>query len=60
MDAPFPAGMMPCIEQFFREVHPNLKPGQDMYPEVFDTTHFFPLQRQRELARMMQIASGVG
>src|SRR5678815_225831 len=56
MDAPFPAEMMPCIEQFFKEVHSRLTPGQDVYPEVFETGYFFPLQRQREMAVMMREA----
>jgi hypothetical protein len=60
MDAPFPLAMMPDIEKFFREVHPTLKPGQDSYPEVFATELFFPLQRRRELEKMMQIARGTG
>lgn len=55
-DAPFPKEMMPCIERFFREVHPTLKPGQNFYQEVFDTDLFFPLQRQRELASMIRLA----
>src|SRR5688572_14395248 len=60
MDAPFPAEMMASIERFFKEVHPTLSWGQDVYPEVFETELFFPLQRQRELARMMQVARTVG
>lgn len=59
MDAPFPEGMLADIEKFFREVHPTLEPGKDMYDEVFATNHFFPLQRKRELTRMMQIARNV-
>ena len=59
MDDPFPAGMMPDIEKFFREIHPTLKPGQDLYEEIFATDYFFPLQRKRELVQMMQIARSV-
>ena len=59
MDADFPDEMTESIERFFREVHPKLIPGQDVYPEVFETALFFPLQRQRELARMMQIARSI-
>jgi hypothetical protein len=59
MDAPFPEQMMPDIERFFRDVHPKLKPGQLLYPEVFETGYFFPLQRQRELRAMMLLASDV-
>lgn len=55
MDADFPESLLPCIEDFLskndiREV------GLDLYPEVFETTTMFPLQRQRELKRMIQIA----
>lgn len=56
MDKPFPDGMMPCIEKFFKEVHPTLKPGQDSYPEVFHSDLFFPLQRMKETAKMIQEA----
>ena len=59
LDDPFPKEMMPEIERFFRDVHPTLKPGQDIYPEVFASPYFFPLQRQRELARMVQLARKV-
>ena len=59
MDAPFPTGMTSCIEKFFREVHPTLKPGQDIYQEVFDTDLFFPLQRQAELVWMIRQARKV-
>lgn len=60
MDAPFPAGMMPDIQKFFREVHPTLPPGRDWYPEVFATEYFFPLQRPRELAAMVRAARRAG
>lgn len=59
MDAPFPVGMMADIEKFFREVHPTLVPGRGVYDEVFATQHFFPLQRKREMARMLEIARRV-
>lgn len=55
-DAAFPPAMMPCIQSFFQEVHPTLKPGQDSYPEVFQSSLFFPLQRRREMEKMMQVA----
>lgn len=48
--------MMPCIEQFFREVHPNLPPGEDWYPSVFDSPLFYPLQRTGEMEKMIQVA----
>jgi len=56
LDAPFPEAMMPCIEKFFREVHPTLKRGRALYPEVFETELFFPLQRRAELMAMMGVA----
>ena len=59
MDAPFPARMMPSIEHFFREVHPTLTPGQDVYPEVFASELFFPLQRPKELEAMIRLARGI-
>lgn len=55
-DGPFPVGMMPCIEEFFESIHPCLEPGKDYYQRVFDTSYFFPLQRQREMVEMMRIA----
>lgn len=58
MDAPFPEHMMPAWEKFFHEVHPNLTPGQDSYPEVFASNGLFPLQRRKELEAMMQLARG--
>jgi hypothetical protein len=60
MDAPFPDAMMPDIAKFFREVHPTLKPGRGVYDEVFRTELFFPLQRKRELAKMLEVARGTG
>lgn len=59
MDAPFPPEMMPCIEAFFKDVHPHLTPGLDLYPEVFETSLFFPLQRKEEMRRMIQIARSI-
>jgi hypothetical protein len=56
MDSPFPDGMMPCIEEFFEAIHSYLVPGQDIYPEVFQTSLFFPLQRQQEMAWMQSRA----
>lgn len=59
MSETFPSDMLDCISKFFREVHPKLTPGQDIYPEVFDTDLFFPLQRKTELAEMMREARKV-
>ena len=56
MDAPFPTAMMPDIQRFFADVHPRLRPARVVYAEVFATELFFPLQRKRELARMLDVA----
>jgi uncharacterized protein YlaN (UPF0358 family) len=55
MDAPFPDGMLECIDKFFKDDHLRL-PGEDIYNEVFDTDLFFPLQRKQELIQMIRIA----
>lgn len=55
MDEPFPIGMMDCIRKFFA-TEDTRDPGFDVYQDVFDTELFFPLQRQAELALMMQEA----
>ena len=55
MDAAFPRELVSCIEQFLE--HDDQRPsGENFYQEVFDSELFFPLQRQRELAAMIQIA----
>jgi len=54
-DVDFPEEMMPAIEKFFAKIHPTLRPGEDLYPEVFDTA-FFPLQRKRETIQMIRLA----
>jgi hypothetical protein len=59
MSETFHSEMLNCISQFFREVHPKLTPSQDIYPEIFDTDLFFPLQRKTELAEMMREARKV-
>lgn len=58
MDAPFPTEMVPCIEQFLANDHSRLA-GLDLYPEVFHSDHFFPLQRMRETEAMIRIARDV-
>jgi len=55
MDAPFNPNMMLGIKRFF-DNEDSREPGQDVYDDVFDVDMFLPLQRKRELARMMQIA----
>jgi predicted O-methyltransferase YrrM len=58
MDAPFPDGMLKDIEEFFA-LESTRPPGLDLYPSVFETALFFPLQRQAELAEMMREARRV-
>lgn len=55
MDLPFPDGMVQDIASFLAEDHKR-EPGLDLYPEVFATNLMFPLQRQGELKRMIQLA----
>lgn len=55
MDQPFPEQMLDDIKDFL-STDLAREPEQDLYPEVFQTGLFFPLQRQQELKRMMQIA----
>lgn len=57
MDAPFPAGMVEEVERFLAD-DARRPPGLDLYEDVFKTNMFFPLQRQAELRRMIQIARG--
>lgn len=54
MDLPFPSGMVEEIEQFL--VADKEPPGLNLYPAVFATSHFFPLQRQAELKWMLEKA----
>lgn len=54
MDAPFPEGMVQEIEAFLAADRAPV--GEDVYPAVFRTNFFFPLQRQKELAQMMRWA----
>jgi predicted O-methyltransferase YrrM len=56
MDAPFPDTMMPDIEHFFKHIDPKLESGRNLYEEVFETGHFFPLQRRHELEKMIALA----
>lgn len=58
MDGPFPDNLIAGIEKFF-ESEATRPPGLDIYPEVFESDTFFPLQRKRELAQMMRIARTV-
>lgn len=54
----WPDGFLELAEQFLADDHLRL-PWLDIYPEVFATPLFFPLQRQRELAAMMRIARSI-
>jgi predicted O-methyltransferase YrrM len=52
-DAPFPAGMVQEIDRFMRE---DKSPrGLDLYPDLFTSPLFFPLQRQAEMAAMTRL-----
>lgn len=58
VDSPFPSQMMPCIEEFLQCDSLRVA-GRDFYTEVFQTSLFFPLQRQRELKKMIQTAKKI-
>lgn len=55
MDAPFPDGFMEHVYAFLKEDHKR-PDGKDIYPEVFSNPLMFPLQRQTELMKMIQMA----
>lgn len=55
MDADFPETMLANIERFFT-TESRRQRGQDVYPAVFANEGFFPLQRKRELAKMLSTA----
>jgi predicted O-methyltransferase YrrM len=55
MDDPFPTDMLPCIADFFMSEETR-QPGLDSYADVFNSPLFFPLQRVRELEKMICIA----
>lgn len=57
-DAPFPEAMLPNIEEFFQSEHTR-EEGLNLYEDVFDTNLFFPLQRKRELVKMVEEARQV-
>jgi hypothetical protein len=58
MDESFPPGMLDDIARFFAD-EARREPGLDLYPDVFETAYFFPLQRKGELAAMMRLARSV-
>lgn len=55
MDADFPLEMLPCIQDFFSQ-DKHRPPGYNLYPDVFRTGAFAPLQRMRELEKMIGVA----
>lgn len=57
MDAPFPEGMVEAIEEVLKK--PALPDGLDLYPDVFESSFFMPLQRKNELSQMLRIARSV-
>lgn len=58
MDAAFPIGMVEEIEKFL-STDASRPAGLDLYPELFTTGLFFPLQRQAELAAMIREARAI-
>jgi predicted O-methyltransferase YrrM len=54
-DAPLPAGLCDCCEEFFQTENQRAI-GRDVYEDIFASSLLFPLQRQREMAFMMQKA----
>jgi hypothetical protein len=55
-EQPWPDNFLEECRRFFEDVEPGLEPGLDLYPEVFETPLFFPLQRQRELGAIIRLA----
>lgn len=53
MNDTFPEGLLPEIAKFLAAKRDS---GEDLYDAVFDTEHFFPLQRKEELREMVKIA----
>lgn len=60
MDSPFPVDMVSDITRFFKEVHPTLEPGRNLYDVVFSHPNFFPLQRKAEMVEMIRMARQIG
>lgn len=58
MDDPFPVGMVEEITSILY-TDAMIPSGQDLYPHVFESAMFFPLQRQREMAKMIALARSV-
>lgn len=55
MDAPFPLGMVEEIAEFLAK-DAERESGRTIYPEVFASNLFFPLQRQAEMVEMLLTA----
>lgn len=55
MKGDYPENLLECIEEFLSTDHTR-PAGLDVYQDLFDTSVFYPLQRQAEMARMMQIS----
>lgn len=54
-DAPLPPNLIDAWIQFFT-VDKDRQPGHDLYEDIFDNGWLFPLQRKRELEKMMALA----
>lgn len=58
VDAPWPNNFMQDCRQFFASAL-SCPAGLDIYDDVFDTPSFFPLQRKRELEKMIRRARAI-
>lgn len=58
MDAPFPETLMHDIRRFFADDASRPRGGR-VYDAVFQNGGFFPLQRKRELAAMLETAAAI-
>lgn len=58
MDDPYPEGMVKEIESVLREDY-RQPAWKDIYENVFNSPLMFPLQRPREMSRMIQIARSI-
>lgn len=58
MDAPIPKEVSGEWERYF-ETDGQRQPGLDVYGDIFENGYLFPLQRQREMALMMQAARAI-
>lgn len=58
MDAPFPDGMVEEIGDILKQ-GPDIPNEQDVYPHIFESGMFMPLQRKREMQQMVRLAKSV-